>query len=511
MRQSLSPRVVGLYVLSIVLLTYYGVEVCPFLDSLRASEFMGVLAGAFALNWLVRAAVLEWLDRRVAADPARPWFYLLADLGSWLFTGLLVTLWNALYYEFPLESGLKVVLGCLTLGIFAASYLALEVEHEIIEGLAGGAAADAGPGLSITTKFLAFVTVSLLVVSGVLLLLIYQDFTYAVEALSQGRPFDFYLVAREILFVFAVLLAGAFMVARRYSRNLKLLFDHQLRAFAAVGRGEYDASVPVVSRDEFGEIARQTNRMIGDLRQKARIERSFGKYLSPSIAEGILHSEGEAHLGGREVEAAVLFTDLRDFTPLSESRAPRQVVEILNAYFTMVVDAVHRHNGVLDKFIGDAAMAVFGLDGCDAPEAAARAALEILDGVDGLNRRLGLAGGQGLRLGVGVHFGPVVAGNIGSEERLEYTVIGDTVNTAARLEGLTKGLPSPLALSAEVHAALQPETRARLRYLDAYALKGKRAAVPVYGLKPVAATAPDESPAATGLSRGRFRPVAAAN
>ena len=153
----------------------------------------------------------------------------------------------------------------------------------------------------------------------------------------------------------------------------------------------------------------------------------------------MLGSEEETNLGGRQVEVAITFTDLRNFTPLTECCSPQETVRILNEYFTMVVSTVHRHGGVVDKFIGDAAMAVFGLDGneemCDQ---ALRSAFDGHRGLVGLNRDLVSRGLPEVRLGIGVHFGAAVAINIGSEERLEYTVIGDSVNTASRLESLTK-------------------------------------------------------------------------
>ncbi|MBT5831449.1 MAG: adenylate/guanylate cyclase domain-containing protein, partial [Candidatus Latescibacteria bacterium] len=188
------------------------------------------------------------------------------------------------------------------------------------------------------------------------------------------------------------------------------------------------------------------------------------------------------HLGGREVNVAILFTDLRDFTPLSEKCSPREVVEILNEYFTLVVEAVHTHHGVLDKFIGDAAMAVFGLDGKSAHENAILSAFDIQAGLITLNQKLTAQDRPNISNGIGIHCGPVVAGNIGSEERLEYTVIGDAVNTAARLESLTKELPSTLAVSETLYMQSSSQTQNQLIYLQDYALKGKADKIAVYGL-----------------------------
>jgi adenylate cyclase len=196
----------------------------------------------------------------------------------------------------------------------------------------------------------------------------------------------------------------------------------------------------------------------------------------------VLGSEEETNLGGRQADVAIMFTDLRNFTPLTERCSPQETVRILNEYFTMVVSAVHRHGGVVDKFIGDAAMAVFGLDGdeemCDQ---ALRSAFDVHRGLVGLNRDLVSRGLPEVRLGV--HFGAAVAGNIGSEERLEYTVIGDSVNTASRLESLTKELSSPVVVSRDFYNKLCDENKEGLVFVGECDLKGKSSKCPVYGLQ----------------------------
>ena len=489
MPQQSTWRIFGLYILSTIVLTYYGIEVCPFLETLSPYELITVFAIAFAIVGICRTIILnKWQkpSSTTATNLQKPWQYLQIDLTMWLLAGLLVTGWNAYHYQFPLESGLKVILGCLTLGIFSASYLALKVEYELIQCLSEESdihiLTQPGQFFSITTKFLIFITLSLLVVTLILLLLIYKDFVYVIETLTHNKPFEFIWVAQEIIFVIVVLLTGSFAVARQYSHNLKLMFELQLKSFGAVEKGNYETFVPVVSHDEFGLIAKQTNQMIVGLKEKERIEKAFGKYMSPTVANAVLHSEQETHLGGREVDVAILFTDLRDFTPLSEKCTPQEVVAILNEYFTLVVNAVHTHHGVLDKFIGDAAMAVFGLDGQSAHENAVLAAFDIQAGLEQLNQKLTEQDRPNIRNGIGIHCGPVVAGNIGSEERLEYTVIGDAVNTAARLESLTKDLTSTIAVSEILYTHSSPEIQNKLTYLQDYALKGKANKIAVYGL-----------------------------
>ena len=152
-----------------------------------------------------------------------------------------------------------------------------------------------------------------------------------------------------------------------------------------------------------------------------------------------------------------------------------------------MVGAIHGARGCLDKFIGDAAMAVFGLDGTLNPcDDAVRAARNIQRTLAPFNAALLERGLPRIQTGIGIAYGPVVAGNIGSEDRLEYTVIGDTVNVAARLEGLTKELPTRVALTAEVAQRCAPSTRTDLRGLGVRRVKGKSEGVEVWGLDPAA-------------------------
>jgi len=477
---------IGLYLISVCVLTYYGIEVCPFLDQIDVYELILEMVVGLGLVHTIKLVWCRFLPQPDVTDIGRPWRFLTIELVTWVAGGVAITVWNAWVYEFPLESGLKVILGTSTLGVFSATFLALDIERDTILTLSEMEHAEPVEPtrfLSITTKFMAFVGASIVLLAIVIVLLIYKDFRFVIESFEQMRAFDFMWVVREVVFVFAILLTGCFVATRKYGRNLRLMFDLQLKAFRSVEDGDYDTFVPVVSQDEFSRIAEHTNRMIVGLRERERIKLAFGKYMDPSIAESILSNESETNLGGREAEVAILFTDLRDFTPYSESCGPQELLAILNEYFTMVVGQVHSRKGVVDKFIGDAAMAVFGLDRCVNPcENALQTALGIIEGLEELNASLVQRGLTPLRNGIGIHYGNVVAGNIGSEERLEYTVIGDAVNVAARLESATKELLSPIAISEVGYQLLEADTRLVLISLGDVALKGKSEPCAVYGL-----------------------------
>jgi len=177
-------------------------------------------------------------------------------------------------------------------------------------------------------------------------------------------------------------------------------------------------------------------------KQRSEVTRTFERYVAPSIVKEIM-KEGTDNLalGGRTCDIAVLFVDVRGFTSMSERLTPEKVVFILNRYLSMASSCIEEHSGTLDKFVGDAVMAFWGapLPQEDSAYLACRTALDIIQGAEEVSSKLKEEIGEEFHVGVGVHFGPAVVGNMGSEHRMDYTAIGDTVNTAARLEANAPG------------------------------------------------------------------------
>jgi adenylate cyclase len=188
----------------------------------------------------------------------------------------------------------------------------------------------------------------------------------------------------------------------------------------------------------------------------------------------------EITLGGATLHATVLFSDIRDFTTVSERIGARATVGMLNEYFAQMVDAIAEHQGILDKFIGDAVMALFGVPWPGEADAdrAVRAAIAMLERLDGLNQLRRARGEAGLAIGIGLSSGELVAGNVGSPRRMEYTAIGDTVNLAARLESATKDYGVSLLVSDATRRALTGTYP--LRELDRLRVKGKGDAVTIH-------------------------------
>ena len=243
---------------------------------------------------------------------------------------------------------------------------------------------------------------------------------------------------------------------RSIARPLALLGEKM----ALVAKGDYTAKTVVLDDDEIGELKAGFNEMVDGLAERERLKETFGRYVSVEVAKRLVET-GAVSLGGESIEATILFSDIRDFTAMSENMPPQKLVAFLNEYFSYVTAPISAHNGMINKFIGDAVMAVFApqFGSKDHVDDAVRAALGMREKLGELNAR----GGQEVRFGVGIHTGALVAGNIGTEKRLEYTVIGDTVNVASRIESQNKDLGSVILLSSAVYERLSPSLRAQVR------------------------------------------------
>ncbi|MFM2079943.1 MAG: hypothetical protein RLZZ219_625 [Cyanobacteriota bacterium] len=219
--------------------------------------------------------------------------------------------------------------------------------------------------------------------------------------------------------------------------------------------------------------------MLEDISEEKRIKGTMARYIDPLIADELLR-EGAAALGGQESLATVLFSDIRSFTTLSETLGPQGTVSLLNRYFSLMVDCLQQEGGILDKFIGDAVMAVFGLPqpADDDADRAVRTGIAMLNSLEAFNRQRASDGLAAIRIGIGLHSASVVSGNIGSPRRMNYTVVGDGVNLAARLESACKHYGAQLLISDSTRSRLKGTYR--MREVDRVRVKGRSEPVGIH-------------------------------
>jgi adenylate cyclase len=283
------------------------------------------------------------------------------------------------------------------------------------------------------------------------------------------------ILAQTIIFI-GVGIWLTFLVSSNLTRPLQEI----IQVLQGVRKGNFNGQVRVTTNDEIGYTGDVINEMTQGLKEREFIKETFGKYVTEEVRDEIL--SGRVPLDGEMREVTVLFADLRNFTPLSERLSPKEVVKILNQYFQEMEEAIRGHRGLVLQYIGDEIEAVFGapVHLKDHAWRAVRAAREMTARLRVLNDALAKQGYPALSHGIGIHTGEVVAANIGSPDRLSYTLVGDTVNLASRLQDLNKDLGTEVILSGSTRSRL--ESGIALKELPLQHVKGKSQQVEVYTL-----------------------------
>ncbi len=456
-----------------------------------AGEFWRVVAVAegatlvavtwgLARAWKLTRPILAWMEgggdgedalvawRCAAALPRR---LLLAN--GWrpfVVIGLPVSLYATFEFDLHVYSALVVFAGAVVAVAYAAilHYLASEVfMRPVLEDISlqlPPAFSSAPVGVPLRWKLLGVLPV-INVVTGVVVSGLSTDGTASLEDLGLD-------VLVAVLVAFTVSLELTFLLTKSILQPV----DDLIAATHAVKRGDLDARVPVASGDELGELAGSFNEMMQGLSERQRLHAAFGSYVAPEVAERVL-AEGEL-LEGQEREVTVAFIDMRDFTPRAASSSARETVALLNEFFDAIVPIVRRHGGHANKFLGDGLLAVFGAPE-RLPDHAVRAVAAAREIVRAVRERFG---GE-VEVGIGISSGTVVVGSVGGGGRLEFAVIGDPVNVAARVEAVTRDTGDPVLLTAATleligEAASGTEARGEAK------LRGIVELVPIHALDP---------------------------
>ena len=287
---------------------------------------------------------------------------------------------------------------------------------------------------------------------------------------------------RIILLSLAVLFIAIILI-RIFSNGITNPIKELVAASSKIEHGEFELDIKPRTRDEIGLLTSSFVQMGKGLAEREKLMISFSKFTNKTIAQKA--ASGELTLGGENRNVTIFFSDIRSFTAMSETMQPKEVVEFLNVYMTKMVDCVNKTNGVVDKYIGDAIMAVWG-----APESSGSLAQDALNAVSAAlmmrvalfnyNKERAAKGLPPVRIGCGINSGPVVAGQIGSESRMEYTVIGDAVNLASRTEALNKPFATDILITENTYKLIKDTVV--VQEMPGVHVKGKTDAIKMFAV-----------------------------
>ncbi|GMO39608.1 MAG: hypothetical protein Pg6C_00130 [Treponemataceae bacterium] len=282
---------------------------------------------------------------------------------------------------------------------------------------------------------------------------------YVITNIEYDRVFEgVNATTRRNIFLTGAVLFASIILVLFFSMTLSNPIKALAEASGEIERGVYDVKLKKMTRDEIGLLTESFMRMGKGLAERERLKDTFGRFINKTIAEKAM--KGELTLGGETKPVTVFFSDIRSFTAISEKLEPREVVEFLNEYMTAMVDCVNKTRGVVDKFIGDAIMAVWGAplsSGSPAQDAFNCVVAAMMMRYALMKFNEGRGGGKKpvIRIGCGINTGDVVAGQIGSSSRMEYTIIGDAVNLASRTESLNKPLGTDILITENTYTLIK--------------------------------------------------------
>jgi class 3 adenylate cyclase len=291
------------------------------------------------------------------------------------------------------------------------------------------------------------------------------------------------ITTQSITLGLITLLIGAILTVI-FSRQITRPLSDLSTVVSRMSAGDLLQRVTYIANDEIGQLGTAFNQMVVQLQEREWLRDMFGRFVSHEVADAM--RSGQVKLEGENRSVSVLFCDIREFTDFSESHTPQEVVALLNQFLPLVVHAAQKHGGMVNKFGGDSTLIIYGAphDLQDSAYHAVLTALDIRMAINNLNTYLSKAG-ETVRVGVGINTGVALAGAIGPNERQEYTVVGNTVNLAARIDGLNKQFPdSDILISGWTYEALgENRDRFDLRSLGTIPIRGKNEPVEIWSVE----------------------------
>ena len=301
-----------------------------------------------------------------------------------------------------------------------------------------------------------------------------KPITEAVNRVQRG------ITEVTLLFLVVAILASI-ILAERIVQPVKRL----MAGVAEMGKGHFDIVVPVTTRNEIGELTSAFNATAKSLKEKEHLKSVAKSYMGQEVMEQAMSVEGDLQLGGERRLVTILFSDIRDFTAMSEKMKPEEVVTMLNEYFSEMTAIVVKNGGVVDKFMGDAIMAVYGIPKprADHAELAVKTSVEMLQRLQALHQEWETKGKPIIKMGIGLNTGEVVVGNIGSQDRMSYTIIGDPANVASRVQALNKTYHTTLLLTDRTYEAVVGKVPHVLQPVEKVQIRGRSEPVQLYTIR----------------------------
>lgn len=424
-----------------------------------------------------------FIDKKPLLDQAKR--QLIFELLIYVIVGVVIFIIEVVINKHTYIIASKIFSAILFMGYFASIESALQREHNCFLKLNRNQS-NIQNTVPVSRRISLFLTTTLLVVILANALSAYSYMSLNIISENTGGSDSFkqlknaYLI--ETLFTLGIVVSLSLRLIHSYFINLQYLFDIQVNALQQIQDGKLENYVPVLSRDEFGVIAQKTNLVIDELREKEKIRRTLESIVSPDIMHKLMRFDSSLLKQGEKKHIAVFFCDLRKFTSYAEKNTPEDVIFFLNTYFSKIVDIVAEHNGIVNKFMGDAILAVFPLDD---DTATINDAIDTAWDIVMHSQAICLPDGDKFNVGIGIHMGYATAGTIGSQDRFEYTFIGDTVNIASRLDGLSKRLGYSIIISHDTYKHLNTISSDRFIDLGMQNLRGKEMPLHVYGASPI--------------------------